>query len=155
MDIEDNIEDTILYGLTDENNSARFVTHESLRVSKGKMEYNESYKKMDPEIIPLCDVINSISGLVTVGSCCGHGKADIFVSVASDNLENYRILIENLHFFYHRDNRIVESLFKLEILYGESVCPPISKNMYVTLLLKQGKIWVIIFQNLLKFLSLS
>lgn len=31
-------------------------------------------KYMDPQCIPLCDAINSIPGLKTVDSCCGHGK---------------------------------------------------------------------------------
>ena len=30
--------------------------------------------RMDRQCIPLCDAINSIPGLVTACSCCGHGR---------------------------------------------------------------------------------
>lgn len=36
-----------------------------------KVEYSGV---MDDECIPLCDAINSIPGLRTVESCCGHGE---------------------------------------------------------------------------------
>ena len=29
---------------------------------------------MDPESVALCDAINSVPGLFTTESCCGHGK---------------------------------------------------------------------------------
>jgi hypothetical protein len=30
--------------------------------------------KMDEEVIPLCDALNSLIGITTIESCCGHGK---------------------------------------------------------------------------------
>ena len=38
---------------------------------------------MDKECINLCDAINSIEGLMTIESCCGHGK---------DNFQIYFVL---------------------------------------------------------------
>jgi hypothetical protein len=29
---------------------------------------------MDKEVLPLCDALNSIKGIETTSSCCGHGK---------------------------------------------------------------------------------
>lgn len=37
------------------------------------VRYDPSYEeKLDPEIIPLCDVLNA-AGFITTSSCCGHG----------------------------------------------------------------------------------
>lgn len=38
------------------------------------VRFDPSYEeKIDPEILPLCDVLNA-SGFVTTASCCGHGR---------------------------------------------------------------------------------
>lgn len=34
---------------------------------------------MDKECIPLCDVLNSIEGIVTTESCCGHYKDRFYI----------------------------------------------------------------------------
>ena len=46
------------------------------------MKYNGC---MDPECIALCDAMNTIPGIRTASSCCGHGKREynIFFSVVS------------------------------------------------------------------------
>lgn len=39
--------------------------------------FSNSYQydgNMDKEVIPLCNAINSLPGLLTIDSCCGHGK---------------------------------------------------------------------------------
>ena len=43
---------------------------------KTKPDYGEF---MDPECIPLCDALNSIRGITTKESCCGHGKNSFHV----------------------------------------------------------------------------
>lgn len=48
--------------------------------------------RMDPECVQLCDAVNSIAGLETVSSCCGHGKTP------------FRI------FFYLRDKTKINNL---------------------------------------------
>lgn len=49
--------------------------------------------EMDAECVPLCDAINSIGGLTTVESCCGHGEKPfcVFFNVAS--LEKLPVLL--------------------------------------------------------------
>lgn len=39
-----------------------------------KHNYNFE-NSMDPEVIDLCDAINSLPGLETIESCCGHGAS--------------------------------------------------------------------------------
>lgn len=40
-----------------------------------KFSNNHQYDEhMDKEVVPLCNAINSLSGLFTIESCCGHGK---------------------------------------------------------------------------------
>jgi hypothetical protein len=41
---------------------------------------------MDPECIPLCDAINSMPGLRTLESCCGHGKEHFRIWFAAESL---------------------------------------------------------------------
>ena len=51
------------------------------------VQANPRYRgKMDEESIPLCDAINRIPGLLTVESCCGHGKEPFRIwLLANDN----------------------------------------------------------------------
>jgi len=40
-----------------------------------KLNYSQNYdEQMDVECIPLCDALNSLPGIQTCESCCGHGK---------------------------------------------------------------------------------
>ena len=42
------------------------------------MTFNKKYKydgEMDKEVINLCNAINSLPGIETTGSCCGHEKS--------------------------------------------------------------------------------
>ena len=43
--------------------------------------------QIDPECASLCAAINSLTGLCTVESCCGHGKAPYRIWLRADNLE--------------------------------------------------------------------
>lgn len=46
------------------------ATPEAYRTAHPDAAGGEGY--LDPEILPLCDALNEIPGLVTVQSCCGH-----------------------------------------------------------------------------------
>ena len=43
--------------------------------------------KLDPECVSLCAAINSLAGLHTVESCCGHGKVPYRIWLRADSLE--------------------------------------------------------------------
>ena len=46
-------------------------------LNKGESGIIMKYDKhMDEECIPLCNALNSIPGIITVDSCCGHEKHD-------------------------------------------------------------------------------
>lgn len=43
------------------------------------VRFDPTYEeKLDDEIIPLCDALNS-AGFITIGSCCGHGRRFSYV----------------------------------------------------------------------------
>ena len=47
---------------------------------------------MDPECILLCDALNSIFGLETIESCCGHGREPYRVFFKVKDLHGLRVL---------------------------------------------------------------
>jgi len=48
---------------------------------------------MDKECIPLCDAINNIPGLRTVGSCSGHGKNPFRIYMEGKSVQHRNFLI--------------------------------------------------------------
>lgn len=44
-----------------------------VRVEQGIAEEFGNKQDWDPEVVPLCDALNSIPGIQTLESCCGHG----------------------------------------------------------------------------------
>lgn len=43
---------------------------------------------MDPECIALCDALNSLPGIRTYESCCGHGRREFMVFLWAKEVEN-------------------------------------------------------------------
>lgn len=56
---------------------------------------------LDPEIAELCAALNALPGIVTYGSCCGHGEAPVHVS-----------------FLYRRDEELAALLYLLDPCHG-------------------------------------
>ena len=52
-------------------------------------------KDVDKELIPMLNIINSIPGVRTVFSCCGHGKEDFYLVLAYTSCQT-RSYIENI-----------------------------------------------------------
>jgi hypothetical protein len=48
---------------------------------------------MDAECVALCDAMNSVPGITTTDSCCGHGEQEYRVFFAADSLESLPPLI--------------------------------------------------------------
>ena len=48
---------------------------------------------IDKECVELCDAINSIPGIYTVESCCGHGKHEFRIWFKVEDHENLPILL--------------------------------------------------------------
>ena len=44
--------------------------------------------RMDPECIALCDALNSLPGIRTYESCCGHGRYEFMVFFWAKEVEN-------------------------------------------------------------------
>jgi len=51
---------------------------------------------MDKECVALCDAINSIPGLSTFGSCCGHDLMSLWVGFHVDSLEYLPVLLYHI-----------------------------------------------------------
>lgn len=43
---------------------------------------------LDPEVLLLCQAINELPGLMTVGSCCGHGRDPFHVYLIASSLDD-------------------------------------------------------------------
>lgn len=52
-------------------------------------------KDVDKELIPMLNIINSIPGVRTLFSCCGHGKNDFYLSLAYTSCQT-RSFIDNI-----------------------------------------------------------
>ena len=63
---------------------------------------------VDQELLPLLDLINSIPGVRTLFSCCGHGRESFYMVLAFTSVQT-RSLIENcLHAIKHLDPKIAD-----------------------------------------------
>lgn len=51
------------------------------------------YSELDAECVELCKVINSIRGLCTIESCCGHGKEPYHIFFTVKNLKDLPVLL--------------------------------------------------------------
>lgn len=51
-------------------------------------------KKMDKECIKLCDTINEIDGIKTIGSCCGHDINDFWIAFKVENYNKFLQLFQ-------------------------------------------------------------
>ena len=88
-----------------------------MKYTFNNFKYN---KLMDPECIELCDCINSLPGLKTSESCCGHGKRPFIIFFY---IENFDSLGEQGLFFLTRciDRRYWKygHIWKLELSVGD------------------------------------
>jgi hypothetical protein len=50
--------------------------------------------KMDEECITLCDAMNSLPGIETLESCCGHGKNEYRIWFNAKNNKHLSILLD-------------------------------------------------------------
>ena len=51
------------------------------------------YSDFDPEVVPLCKKLNSLPGLLTVSSCCGHGENPFSILFQVDKGEQKGLFI--------------------------------------------------------------
>lgn len=59
--------------------------------------YKENlYSELDPEVVDLCEALNSIHGIHTISSCSGHGKREAFVNISISKLESLLFLLKIL-----------------------------------------------------------
>ena len=67
-----------------------------MKVNSHKLLQKFKYPKdIDKELIPMLNIINSIPGVRTVFSCCGHGKEDFYLVLAYTSCHT-RSYIENI-----------------------------------------------------------
>jgi tRNA(Phe) wybutosine-synthesizing methylase Tyw3 len=57
------------------------VMKDNIKFKKKIQKFNYP-KDIDQELISLLDVINSIPGVRTLFSCCGHGKEEFYIVLA-------------------------------------------------------------------------
>jgi hypothetical protein len=48
---------------------------------------------LDPEVLELCRAMNSLQGITTYSSCCGHGERDVTVGFLWDAPEDLAFLL--------------------------------------------------------------
>jgi hypothetical protein len=70
------------------------VMKDNIKFKKKIQKFNYP-KDIDQELISLLDVINSIPGVRTLFSCCGHGKEEFYIMLAYTSSQT-RSLIENI-----------------------------------------------------------
>ena len=49
---------------------------------------------LDKEVVPLVDALNAMEGVVTVESCCGHGKDPFYIWFYAESVDTVRPLFE-------------------------------------------------------------
>lgn len=57
---------------------------------------NRYDKNMDSECVPICDALNTLPGIKTFESCCGHGTHPFFVAFVADTIEHLRPLLMSI-----------------------------------------------------------
>ena len=64
---------------------------------------NRYPEDIDEEIVPLLDALNSIPGVRTIASCCGHGDKCAYVAMQIDSRVTEHLLIER---FSHQEGLV-------------------------------------------------
>lgn len=49
---------------------------------------------MDAECIPICDALNSITGIKTIGSCCGHNTEEFQIFFYARNFKSLAFIAD-------------------------------------------------------------
>ena len=77
--------------------------------SRGKLIVSLEYPgDVDQELLPLLDLINSVPGVRTMFSCCGHSRESFYMVLAFTSAQA-RSLIENcFHAIKHLDPKIAD-----------------------------------------------
>lgn len=83
-----------------------FIDIETIQIDKdmernGKNKYD---KYMDAECIPLCDALNSLPGVKTTSSCCGHCKNKFMVFFDCENAVSLSIIARSFNRRYSGTN---------------------------------------------------
>jgi hypothetical protein len=52
---------------------------------------------MDSECVPICDALNSLPGIETFESCCGHRKNPFFVAFTAATVESLRPILVSIN----------------------------------------------------------
>jgi hypothetical protein len=61
-----------------------------------KVDYESGGDIMDPECIPICDALNSLEGVETISSCCGHGYAPFRIYFVVNKLAELKPILERI-----------------------------------------------------------
>ena len=70
------------------------VTDEEAKAVRWQMAVDNQVETLDPEVIPLCEALNSLGGIETISSCCGHGYAPFRVYFTAANFNSLRPILE-------------------------------------------------------------
>lgn len=83
-----------------------FIDIEISQIDKnmGKNKENKYDKYMDAECIPLCDALNSLPGVKTTSSCCGHCKNKFMVFFDCENAASLFIIARSFNRRYSGTN---------------------------------------------------
>lgn len=87
----------------------RSTDYWSTEEARGKLIVSLEYPgDVDQELLPLLDLLNSVPGVRTMFSCCGHGRESFYMVLAFTSAQA-RSLIENgLQGLKHLDRKIAD-----------------------------------------------
>ena len=98
----------IIYGnlLTRTTGEYNFIEIEINQIDKDmeRNEKNKYDKYMDIECIPLCNALNSLPGVKTTSSCCGHCKNKFMIFFDCDNAVSLSIIARSFNRRYSGTN---------------------------------------------------
>ena len=98
----------IIYGnlLTRTTGEYNFIEIEINQIDKDmeRNEKNKYDKYMDTECIPLCNALNSLPGVKTTSSCCGHCKNKFMIFFNCDNAVSLSIIARSFNRRYSGTN---------------------------------------------------
>ena len=80
------------------------------------MKYDE---EMDRECVKLCNAMNSIPGIETFCSCCGHGKGCMWIDFHAKSMGSIIPIINYVSHDYHCGTSSRGAIWTCECLGGE------------------------------------
>jgi len=84
--------------------------------------------ELDPEVEPLVKALNTIDGIKTTGSCCGHNQSELWVAMLCYNFESLIFLVNTI-----ADDPMFAENFNVFVKKSSDKIDKNPNNIFVTL----------------------